>query len=369
MNSGTSHKYQFKAYMLLFLVCNVQVGVGIFGFQRYIYKEAGHDAWMSVLLAGIATHLIVWIMVKTLEMHKSLDLYGIQHVLFGKWIGGVLSICMMLYFLTNMTTIVRTYIEAIQSWIFPDFPTWLLSLILLVLMVYGSLGGIRVILQTSFISFFLIIATSLFFNYPIRYVEWSRLLPIYDTTAQHIWVGAIKMGFTITGFEVIFMLYRHVQDKNKVMRYAQASVLFTNILYLFIMIVSIIYFSENQMLRTIWGSINLLKIIKYPFLERIEFIAIPFWMLVVLPGIMQLAWNVLRGTVQLFGWNEKLTLYGLAVIVIVASSTLHNRGQVNQLNDFIGIYSVIVSYCYPLLLFALTYVYKWRKREKGSDAH
>ncbi|GAV10646.1 GerAB/ArcD/ProY family transporter [Paenibacillus sp. chi10] len=368
MNSGTPHKYQFKAYMLLFLVCNVQIGVGIFGFQRYIYKEAGHDAWMSVLLVGIATHLIVWIMVKTLDMHQTLDLYGIQQMLFGKWIGGVLGICMMLYFLTNMITIVRTYIEAIQSWIFPDFPTWLLSLILLVLMVYGSLGGIRIILQMSFISFFLIIATSLLFNYPIRYVEWSRILPIYDTTVQHIAVGAIKMGFSITGFEVIYMLYRHVKDKDNVMRYAQASVLFTNILYLFIMVVSIIYFSENQMLRTIWGSINLLKIIKYPFLERIEFIAIPFWMLVVLPGIMQLAWNILRGTVQLFGWNEKLTLYATAAIVIAVSNLLHNRGEVNQLNDYIGLYSVLVSYCYPLLLYVMTYVVQWRKRGKGSDA-
>lgn len=368
MNSGTTHKYQFKAYMLLFLVCNVQIGVGIFGFQRYIYKEAGHDAWISVLLAGIATHLIIWIMVKTLDMHQTLDLYGIQQVLFGKWVGRVVGICMMLYFLVNITTIVRTYIEAIQSWIFPDFPTWLLSLLLVVLMVYGSLGGIRVILQTSFISFFLLIATSLLFNYPLRYVEWSRILPIYDTTAQHIWVGAFKMGFTITGFEVIYMLYRHVKDKNKVMRYAQASVFFSNILYLFIMVVSIIYFSENQMLRTIWGSINLLKIIKYPFLERIEFIAIPFWMLVVVPGIMQLAWNILRGTVQLFGWNEKLTLYGLAIIVMAGSSFLHNRGEVNQLNDYIGQYSVLISYCYPLLLYVLTYIIQRRKREKGSDA-
>ncbi|WP_272491217.1 GerAB/ArcD/ProY family transporter [Paenibacillus apiarius] len=60
--------------------------------------------------------------------------------------------------------------------------------------------------------------------------------------------------------------------------------MFTNVIYLIIMLVSVVYFSERQMLKTIWGSINLLKIIKYPFLERLEFIAIPVWMFVVFAG-------------------------------------------------------------------------------------
>ncbi|OPA75091.1 spore gernimation protein [Paenibacillus selenitireducens] len=365
---NTTQKYQFNAFMLLFLLSNVQIGVGIFGFQRYIYNESKHDAWLSVILIGIVTHLIMWIMIATLKKHESFDLFDIHRSLFGKWIGSVISICLMIYFIINMTAIIRTYIEAVQSWIFPDFPTWLLSLILLVLMVYGSLGGIRVILQLSFICFFLILGTLILFYYPLQYAEWRRILPIYNTTMQHLLSGAKKMGFTIAGFEIIYFVYHHVKDKNKVMRYAQGSILFTNLLYLIIMIISIVYFSENQMPKTIWGSINLLKIIKYPFLERIEFIAIPFWMFVVVPGLMMLAWVLLRGTSKLFGWNQKLTLYGLAGVVFIASIFFQNRRQIDQLNDFIGEFSIIVSYLYPCLLFVLTYAAAWWRNRKGSKA-
>lgn len=133
------------------------------------------------------------------------------------------------------------------------------------------------------------------------------ILPLFDTSVRQLASASARMGFTITGFEVIYFLYRHVSDKDKVMRYTQASILFTNVIYLIIMLVSVVYFSERQMLKTIWGSINLLKIIKYPFLERLEFIAIPVWMFVVLPGIMLTAWIVMRGAAHLFGWNRKCT--------------------------------------------------------------
>ncbi|MEC0121745.1 GerAB/ArcD/ProY family transporter [Paenibacillus apiarius] len=105
----------------MFVICNAQIGVGIFGFQRYIYLQADHDSWIAVILAGLFTHVTVWFMVKTLEKHESADLYGIHQSLFGRWIGGGLSLCVMLYFITIMTTIIRTYIEAVQSWIFPTF--------------------------------------------------------------------------------------------------------------------------------------------------------------------------------------------------------------------------------------------------------
>lgn len=359
-------KFQFNAYMLLFLICSVQIGVGIFGFQRYIYNESGHDAWLAVIITSVVTHVVMWIMVNTLTKYESLDLYDIHQSLFGKWIGTVMSCFLLFYFIMNMTAVVRTYIEAVQSWIFPDFPTWLLTFIMIVLMVYGSLGGIRVILQMCCISFFLILATSILFYYPLQYAEWRRILPVYDTTMQHLISGAMKMGFTTAGFEVIYFVYHLVKDKDKVMRYAQSSVLFTNLLYLIIMVISIVYFSENQMPKAIWGSINLLKIIKFPFLERIEFIAIPFWMFVVVPELMMLTWIFLRGTSKLFGWNQKLTLYGLAGLVFITSILLQNRRQINLLNDTLGYYSLIVSYVYPCLLFILTYAVIWWRNRKGS---
>ncbi|TCZ80801.1 spore gernimation protein [Paenibacillus albiflavus] len=364
----TKQPFYFQAYMLFFLICNAQIGVGILGFQRFVYKAAHQDAWISVILAGIATHISVWAIVTTLRKHQSLDLYEIHQKLFGRWIGGGLSILFLIYILLDMTTIVRTYIEIVQSWVFPDFPTWLLSLILVILTVYGSLGGIRVVLQLSCISLIIIVSISLLYYNPLKYAVWSRMLPIYEATLPQLFSGAMKMGLTIAGFEAIYFVYKRVKDKENVMKYAQGSVLYTNILYLFLMIVSIIYYSDVQLLKTIWGSTTQLKIIKYPFLERIEFVITPLWMFVVLSGVMLLAWSFLRGTSLLFGWPQKATLYGVAIVVFAASTLLQNRGQINALNDYIGVIALFASYVYPCLLLAITYFAEWRKAKAvGRD--
>lgn len=364
--NGTS-KIKFNAYVLFFVVCNLQIGVGIFSFPRYILTGAGHDAWITVILIGVAVHVILWAMIKTLEMHESLDLYGIHHAMFGKWFGGVLSIIIIVHYFMNIAIIVRTYIEAVQVWIFPDFPAWLLSLLLLFLVMYTVLGGIRVIFQVSLFGFLIIIITSLLFYYPLKYADWTHILPIYDTQVHHLVKSMLNMSFTVSGFEAIYFIYRYVKDKNKVMFYTQASVLFTNILYLIVMVVAIVYFSKNQLMHTTWGFINLLKIIKYPFLERIEFIILPCWMFVTLEGVILFTWILLRGTVYCFGWNGKLTLYGLAVMVLIASSCIQNQSQVFKLNNYISYSTVALVFVYPLLLFGMSHAVAWRHKVKGRD--
>jgi len=65
-----SPKDMINAYLLFFVVHGAQVGVGIQGFQRIIYQDARQDAWISVLLAGIASHIVTFCMIKTLEIWK-----------------------------------------------------------------------------------------------------------------------------------------------------------------------------------------------------------------------------------------------------------------------------------------------------------
>ncbi|UZM97714.1 spore germination protein [Lysinibacillus sp. MHQ-1] len=91
-------KEMINAYLLFFVVHSAQIGVGIQGFQRIIYQDARQDAWISVLIAGIATHIVTFCMIKTLDIYGSHDLYGIQQDIFGKWMGNFFK-CVVCYLL------------------------------------------------------------------------------------------------------------------------------------------------------------------------------------------------------------------------------------------------------------------------------
>ncbi|CAM3289042.1 hypothetical protein BRIN106911_05010 [Brevibacillus invocatus] len=143
---------QIPAYLLFFLIYSNQVGVGVLGFQRVIAIEAGHDAWIAVVIAGIAVHLVMWAIINTLKRYPSSDLYGINCDVFGQLFGSLINILYMLYFTLIAIVILRTYTEVIQTWMFPEIPTWFVSATVLGLALYTLLGGIRIITGYTFIS-------------------------------------------------------------------------------------------------------------------------------------------------------------------------------------------------------------------------
>ncbi len=70
--------------------------MGILGYQRIIIKSAGHDAWIAIIIAGAATHIVLFCMLKMLE--KDDDLVQIHTTCFGKWIGSFLTLCFTFLF-------------------------------------------------------------------------------------------------------------------------------------------------------------------------------------------------------------------------------------------------------------------------------
>ena len=51
-----SGKPQDLAVFAFILIYANQIGIGILTFQRLISKEAGYDAWISILMTGVSVH-------------------------------------------------------------------------------------------------------------------------------------------------------------------------------------------------------------------------------------------------------------------------------------------------------------------------
>lgn len=356
---------RIHAYLLFFVICNVQIGVGIFNFERYIFQVSKHDAWISVILAGLLTHIVMWLIVRTLSKYESADLYGINYDLFGKVIGTLFNCIYMLYYLCITIVIMRNYVDVIQAWIFPDLPTWLIVSLLLVLTIYAGFGGIRVIIGMCMLGFVVILFTVFLFHSSLKYAIWTQLLPVMESNVKDIINGSIRMSFSLAGFEIILLLYPYIVNKERIMRYSQLALLFVNTVYLTIIILSIVYFSSNQMIRSIWPSINMLKIVKYPFLERLEFVVISVWMFMVLTGILINTWAITRGFKRMWNLNQKVMLLIVIALAYGISIAIHGHTDIEQINKWVGSGSIVFSILYPLLLSGIVaIVFKFRGRKQ-----
>ena len=347
-----------NAFLLFFIIHTAQIGIGIQGFQRIVYQDAKHDAWISVILAGLATHIIAIFMLKTLEIYGSNDLYGIHQDIYGKWMGNVFNIIYILYSSVAFFAVLRNYIDVVQSWVFPDLGTWFLAASLLLIIIYTFTGGLRVIVGITFFSVVLSLVLFPMLAFPMKYAEPRNLLPILEADIGEILKGLKTMSFTVIGFEILYIIYPFVKDKENAKKHIHFGLFATSIIYLSIILVTLTYFSGEQLTKTIWATLSLFSIVKFPFIERFEYIAVCFWMLIILPNLCLFTWSAFRGTRRLVNISAKKFVWIFSFIIFLVSLTFKTRFQINTFNDYFGQLAFYIVFIYPIILYFFATVKK-----------
>lgn len=354
-----------SAPFLLFVLPGAQVGVGILQFQISVVEKAHHDAWISVLVAGVAAHLVVWLMIHTLKQYESTDLYGMHYHVYGKWLGMACNIVYILFMLLVSLIILRSYIEVIQAWMFPELPTWLISSVILSLVIYGITGGIRTVIGFCVLSFFFTIWMFFMLMFDTPYGDAENFRPVAEAGIGTLLQGAQTMAFTLIGFEIIYFIYPFIKQKEQVQRYAHLGLLVTTLSYLVVIIVSIMYFSKGQILQTKWPTLSLFKIIQLPFLERLEYVIVSMWLIMILPNLLLYLWASSRGMKRMFQWKQKHALYLFSVILFICCINLETDFQLKKLGEKVNQLSFYTVFSYPFFLYGMVKIRKKYRKGKG----
>ncbi|WP_175991408.1 GerAB/ArcD/ProY family transporter [Bacillus sp. Marseille-Q1617] len=356
----------FNAYLVAFILHTAQIGVGIAGVPRVVYMESKQDAWISAFAAGILVFIVLFFMSKLLSCYSSADLYGIQFDLFGKWISKLLNLVYILYFLVVTYVIIMNYTEMVQAWIFPKMPTWLLVAFLVFLASYAVLGGIRVVVGVTFISLILTLWLIVMIYTPIKHLDINHLQPVFVASWKDHMKAIYKVSFSMIGFELLLLIYPYIKEKKNALKFALIGTGYSTLLLTLVTAVSIGFFSHESLMKTIWPVLSMFKIVRIPNLERFEFIAVSFWMLVILPNICIFFWASTRGVKRVFNVSQKKTIYCFAAALVAGSLLIDDRLTMNKVTDKVGAAAFILSFIYPCFLFMLVKIKQTFTKMKGG---
>jgi spore germination protein (amino acid permease) len=347
-------RFLVSPFFVFFLIYSNIIGVGMMSFQRDIIESAGYDAWISVLLSGLSIHILVWMMYRILTIANN-DVFYIHQFCFGKWMGGLLNIFIIIYFFWATFIVFRSYIEVVQVWMFPLMKTWQISFIFLILFYYVVSSGFRVITGVCFwgaVIPFIILFPLLIF--PLEFAHFNNLFPLFNHSVKEILVSFKAMSLQFLGFETLFMFYPFIKNPERSQKWAHFGVLFTMLLYLIVTIVTFVFFNEGHLKHLIWPTLTSLKIAEMPVIERIEYIVVSIWLLVVLPNISLKLWVACRGVKKLVNINQRIILFIFLFLFFFLANVLEDHRQIEQLVDLylhIGFYFV---YLYiPFLFFTI----------------
>jgi spore germination protein AB len=366
MNSNVPDSKKISPFLVFFLIHTMQSGVGILGFQRFIAKTAGYDAWMSIILSGLVIHILLWMMFKMLKITNG-DMTSIHTFVLGKKIGKIFSSFFILYFILFSVTVLRSYIEVVQVWMFPELRTFWFALVFLILVIYIVFGGFRTVAGIAFFSIILPFYIAVLFVVIIPYADFTNLLPIFDHSVKDLLLASRDMTFTVVGFETLLFFYPFIQNPEKGRKWAHFGALFTTMIYIYLAILAFGYFSEAQLQKNLWPTLTMWKIIKLPFVERFEYIGIANWGLVILPNVCISLWCASRLAKQLFSIRQKMSVPAIAILCLIGTSFISTREQINILTDITARVGFYFNFIYiPLLFIGILIAKKVRNRESQT---
>ncbi|WP_078544125.1 GerAB/ArcD/ProY family transporter [Litchfieldia alkalitelluris] len=356
-------RFLISPHLVFFVISSSQIGIGVLGFQRIIAKEAGKDSWMAILLAALCVHIIVFIMYRMLKESKG-DLISIHQLTFGKWMGNGLSLFFIVYLVLKSIAILRSYVEVIQVWMFPELNLWVFNLYFLLLVIYIVTGGFRVVAGICLFSIILPFYLIFSIMFPIEFSSFRNLVPPFTHSVVDILKATKSMSLTVIGFEILLLIYPYIKNPEKSKKWAHLGVMYSTFIFLLTGVVSLIFFSEGQLEKMIWATLSMWKIVEIPIVERFEYVGITSWLILVIPNVCLELWASSRIIKRVSSFKQRHALIVLAGLVLICSSLLTTRTQINMVNDIvaqIGFY--FVFFYIPFLYVLFLVVQKVRKKQ------
>lgn len=362
MNSMVKENKMVSPYLLFFLMQSPQTGVAVLTFQAKIIKGAGHNAWLSVLALGLIMHVIFMMMLSILKQSSAGDILSFHREVFGKVFGGLLNIIMATYFALASLFAFYTYIDLLRIWVFDGISSWEYSLLLSVPIFYIIAGGFRVVTAIAYWGVIIPSIMLLSILYLLKFVDISYLLPIFQHGVKDHIISAKEALTMYQGFETVLVFFPFIKNRDTAHKWGHFALLYTTIIYTFIAIMTFIFFTEGKLEQLTWPTLDMIKIIQFPFLERFEFIFIFTWLLVVMPVICVYLWSAVRSIKLTFPkLKQTYLLAGILVVFHLVNSELI---EIQFLHLWTKIYyycGFIFLFCYIPFLFLIAVVRKKRK--------
>lgn len=364
MQNSVKENYLVSGFFAFFLLNSTLTGVGNIGSPNIIFKDAGHDAWISVLIMGLSLHLIILMIYKMLG-NPAKDIIDLHQMIFGRFLGNAVSLLLIGYYFMLALYVLRAYMDIIQVWIYPSITTWELAVIFICLIYYLVSGGFRVLTGLALFSVGTAVLLCLLIYFPIKYGNLTYLMPVCNHSVPDLLKSAKASYGIFIGFEALLVYFPFLNSTEKHAKWAHSGLLLTTLLKALLAVSTLLYYSQGLLKQTLYPLLVETKIIEFPIAERIEFIFIFCWLIIIVPSLCIPIWSCTRIMKRVTHLKPRTSLILILVTFFFVVVQFNDRIKVDQLGRYaaeIGFYFV---FAYIPLLFILYLI----RRKSGGNHH
>lgn len=319
---------RLSGIQLFWLLFSMEIGMTSLLTLGPAIAAAKQGAWLSMLLATLATLLITYIAAKLSLLYPEKTLVEFISHIVGKWMGAGIAFTYLLIWYIVAGIIMREYADFVHLALFTATPMWIIILLMLLVMIYTVYGGVHIIARCSeIIGPFIFVSIILIIILPMNNLHPLRLLPILPPGGLHsIYKGSIGaisfMGESI----MIMMLIAFMSDKNKVISTALWGVGLSSLLVISgtLNVIMILGHEVPAMLQyPVYTYIQYISVME--FIQNIDVLAVIATIYSIFIKLSLYLFITSYGTAQLFRVkNWKLFVWGSAFIIYVIAMLPRN---------------------------------------------
>ncbi|WP_404405777.1 GerAB/ArcD/ProY family transporter [Jeotgalibacillus malaysiensis] len=341
---------EITGWQLFFLIVQTQIGVGILSLPKDISAEAGHDAWISLILGGIIIQLLLLIFLWLLLRAGEISYFDMIIKSFGKLAGNILVFCYLVYILYILTVSNLSFTKVLSDWIYVDTPKELLVILFLLPAAYCAGSKIIHVARFSMIVSCLLPLLILLLIPVYSSPEFIHLLPIGSEGLPAI-IGGMKASMlSYIGFEAFLYFSKYVKsNREKELKKAAWSTSFVLLFYLFMIISTQLYFHVKEILVVPYAVLYILKSLSFVIMERIDLIFLTLWIVVALTSFINYLFVAAEETKLLFNLkSHQRVIMFIVTSVFVLSLFINEKQSIIKLQSLVPYAAVIFTVILPL---------------------
>ena len=345
----------FQAILLLINLVSATAVMFVPGIATSI---AGRDAWIIPILALIPTIYQAYLTGNLGKIFPKMTLIQYLEVILGTWIGKIMGILYIFFFLHTNSLVIREFIELLAATIYPLTPYYIFTFGILALCAYVIRSGLEVLSRVNEITIpFIIVVVILLVGISTLLDPGVNILNLFPVL-ENGFIPVVKGSITTFAFRgeliLIAMIIPFLAKPQKGMHYSIIVQIVLTILVSVDIAAMIVVFGPNLVARMEFSTFNLIRQI-----GRLDAFIILIWIASLFGKIALFYYVTVLGTAQILNLKNYQCLV-LPIGVLLGAFSIYSVGNITDLVEHLSktwpYFAFIFEYIIPTMLLVIAII-------------
>jgi spore germination protein (amino acid permease) len=341
---------------LFFILVSCIVGMSITSLPADVASISKQDGWISTIIGGIYPLYIVLIGVIIIKKYPESNIMNLSRAFLGKIIGNVFNLLFMLQFFIYTVFVASGASNELRAYSMYFAPHFKVITIIVLIALYISMKGLKVIARFTSITFILICLVAFTSVMTFKSASILNIKPIFGAGVLKILEGGLPPAYSYANMELLLVIYPYVNGKEHIVKTALISTFVIVGFYTWIVFTSIYFSGPDLVVKELWPFAFVAESFRIPVVRNFRFIDMIIWSVI---GFKSLAIE-LYAAAEIFNniskINRKTICIFLALAIYIISLFLGNEIVRRYYSSKIVPWITIFNISYVTLISILAFI-------------